>query len=495
MNFPSGAIQAHRPNSARPYGIPWANVSRWEPAFTNAGAEFGVDPALIAAMAVIESDANQYRGGKTTGARSDVIVRDDGFGDGLSVGMLQPKPGIWQSLAPDADAYTPAGNIRLGAAIMASAITQRGSWEQAIRLTYFPANDPNGTTQNAYVETVRSLMKEMQPVVDPTVDQWRPYPYPPTRDMLVKKPAEGAGFDRVAFRRPRIVGSANHITDGVPGGDQCVWYRDFFSTGGERAWDALTDTVIATNGDIGVLNDWRDPSRGGTRAGWANGTATGLEGPGIEFYRRYPLINDVLVSKEHVTVTGRALTTSQMAASIEFSTAVAQEAKCPWDTYPNHPGKQNVNIETMHFWFAPKACPAEPFISTHYPTLIKEVRARLKAHQGGEPSPPPPETPRFTIYGMTETQLAWFFGEMTKVNDDGSREQLPFSPTGPLSLLWMSRCEAEGVFPEAEYMESFDSKIDIAGREWYAVWRNGWTAWLPITNDRAGWRWLEPKAA
>ena len=116
-----------------------------------------MDPCFMAAVALIESDGNQYWSGGTSGSRSDVVTRDDGFGDGLSVGLLQVKPSIWHHLVPNADVYTPQGNTRLGSAIMAQAIKERGSWEEAIRQDYFPANDPNGTTQNAYVATIRAL--------------------------------------------------------------------------------------------------------------------------------------------------------------------------------------------------------------------------------------------------------------------------------------------------------------------------------------------------
>ncbi len=167
----TGVVRTLRANSPAPYNIPWSNITRYEPSFTNAGNEFGVDPALMAAMAIIESDGNQTWPGTGT-----VISRDDGFGDGLSVGMLQVKPNIWQGLVPNADAYTADGNIRLGTAIMAHAISQHGTWEGALRNVYFPADDPNNTTQSAYVQTVRSLMAEIAnnakpnpPGVQPTV--------------------------------------------------------------------------------------------------------------------------------------------------------------------------------------------------------------------------------------------------------------------------------------------------------------------------------------
>jgi len=364
---------------------------------------------------------------------------------------------------------------------------------------YAPSSDGNDPTR--YGQLVSKVINERLPHVadaddddEPADDPWRPYPYPPMRRLIVRKAYDGAGFTRCRARGPRMAGSCNHITDGIPGGDQLQWYHDFFSVGGERATDALVDTVIARDGEIGLLNDWRDPNWGGTRAGWANGGADGLEGDGVAIYRRYPgnEINEVFVSKEHVTVTGKALTTDQIDASIELSTAVAQAARCPWDSYPYHPGLGGVNIEPMHFWFATKSCPAQPFIREAYPKLIKGVKAKLEAWQGGEPSEPEPTEPEFfTRYGMTQEQLEWFFGVMTRINDDGSTDELPFNPTGPLSLLWMGRCEREGIFPEAQTMRSFDSKL-ADGREWFATWDGGWTAWLPIDNQRAGWQWIDP---
>jgi hypothetical protein len=159
----TGTVQSKRPNRDAPFDIPWSNVARWEPLFTQAGEEFDVDPYFMGAIAMIESDGNQYWSGRVSGERSGVVTRDDGFGDGLSVGLLQIKPAVWQRLVPDADPYTALGNIRLGTAIMAAAIRRRGgSWEEAIRRDYFPADDLNGTTQPAYVDTIRALVREMR---------------------------------------------------------------------------------------------------------------------------------------------------------------------------------------------------------------------------------------------------------------------------------------------------------------------------------------------
>lgn len=329
------------------------------------------------------------------------------------------------------------------------------------------------------------LLEEEEPVPDPI--NWDPIPWPRMRDAIVTKPGEGAGFYRVAARGPRIVGSCNHITDGVPGGDQIDWYRRFFSTGGERQWDALTDVVIARDGEIGLLNDWRDPNRGGTRAGWANGTTDGLEGDGIAFYRWYPAINDVLVSKEHVTTSGRALTDAQLEASIALSAAVAQSVKCPWDRYPYHPGLHGVNIEQQHRNFAPKSCPAEPFISTHYPVLVREVKARLQRQQTGSTNPgnptPPPEPDGGWPFGFGLEAMTYFFGTLTRY--DGA--ELGFDPTGPLSLLWSDRCRQEGKFPEAESWSQFNGRDVVQ-------WEGGWTAIREGADPRATWSWLDKGA-
>lgn len=490
IRFPAGSVKTIRPTGGGAYDVPWSNVARWEPSYTRWGQHYAIDPRIMAGMTIIESDANQYVHGGLKGARHEVITRDDGFGDGLSVGLTQVKPRIWERLVPGIDVYDPDSNIRLGTAVMADAIKKHGSWQKALVRVYFPDDDPNGTTQNEYVKTLESLLTEMGVTdVDNPVDPWRPYPYPEMRkDCHVEKPGERAGFDRVSPRGPRIVGSCNHITDGIPGGDQAMWYSNFFSTGGERAWDALTDVVIAQNGDIGLLNDWRDPDWGGRRAGWANGGSDGLEGDGVDFYRHYPLINDVLVSKEHVTVSGKALTEACLGASIELSTAIAQEARCPWLTYPRHPERHNVVIEQQHRNFATKACPAEPFIGTHYAVLVREVKAKLKAWQAtGEISQPVDQV--FTKFGFRTEQLSYLFGTMRRINQDGTVDELQFSSTGPLSLLWMNRAETEGIFPEAEEITIWDSQL-AEGKEYFATWEGGWVAYLPIDNQRAGWRWI-----
>jgi murein DD-endopeptidase MepM/ murein hydrolase activator NlpD len=169
----SGVVRTLRPNGRQPYGVPWGNIVRYAPLFEAAGKEFGVDPALMAAMAIVESDGDQEIGGR-------VVSRDDGLGDGASVGILQVKPRLWQPLVPDADAKTAAGNIRLGTAIMGQAIRQHGTWQRALTRVYFPQDDRNGTTQSAYVQAVAALLAEIkgitpapQPQPQPDIDPIR----------------------------------------------------------------------------------------------------------------------------------------------------------------------------------------------------------------------------------------------------------------------------------------------------------------------------------
>jgi cell wall-associated NlpC family hydrolase len=175
-------------------------LNQWDQLLQNAAAEFGepsmphtpdLHPAtvgpLMKAMMAIES------GGRMYDANGEVIVRDDGFGDGLSVGLLQVKPQIWGELAEQlhADPFDPAGNIRLGTAIMADAIDRHGSWEAALTRVYFPSNDPNGTTQNEYVTAVRGLIHEQGAsgtFSGPTLSL-----FPAPRDFHVRPDARASG--------------------------------------------------------------------------------------------------------------------------------------------------------------------------------------------------------------------------------------------------------------------------------------------------------------
>lgn len=134
-----------------------ANVDQYDALFIKYGQQYGVDPAVLKSMAMIESGGQgQYD------ANGAPLSRDDGFGDGPSVGIMQVKPSIWQSLAPNADPNTPEGNIELGAALMGQSIQQQGSVDGAITNVYFPTDDPNGTSQSMYVDQMNQYRDQIQ---------------------------------------------------------------------------------------------------------------------------------------------------------------------------------------------------------------------------------------------------------------------------------------------------------------------------------------------
>ena len=191
---PTGPIRTLAPWG--PFGFDWENLTRWSGLVRGAAEEFGAPdghpdlaPAFLArvmtAMMAIESGGVMFR------ADGSVVVRDDGFGDGLSVGLLQVKPDIWQPLVPDADAFTPEGNVRLGTAIMAQAIRGHGSWEAALTRVYFPSDDPNGTTQNEYVVCVRGLLNEQGAFAPPPGPEFVPFAAP--RRFRVRLDARATG--------------------------------------------------------------------------------------------------------------------------------------------------------------------------------------------------------------------------------------------------------------------------------------------------------------
>src|SRR5690606_38431616 len=105
-----------------------------------------VDVRLLAAMAILESDANQYHTLAATGTRDQVLRGGDHHDPHPSIGIMQIKPFFHQATLPDADVFTPQGNIRLGARLMRDFIHSTGSWQQAIEQRYHPGVSPHGVT-------------------------------------------------------------------------------------------------------------------------------------------------------------------------------------------------------------------------------------------------------------------------------------------------------------------------------------------------------------
>lgn len=312
-------------------------------------------------------------------------------------------------------------------------------------------------------------------------------PRPPITDMICAKPFEGAGFTRVAPRQ--IVGACDHITDG---NGTLQFYHDFFSTGGERARDALVDFVIDKQGKIAMLNDPYS-----TRAPWANGGSDGLEGDGPLFVRTLGVaaINSRLASIEHVGVSPAKMTDAQLQASAALKAWLFDRAHVPWDRFPFNP---NVNCVThlQHFEFATKPCPGSG-IRAQTDDLQNRIRAIMKAAQTStaQPTPVPPPTP-------VETDKEWFgrykeselkarFSDLVRHNPDGSTTTFAFAPTGLITNSWIARAASEnldvGEIPTPDdwwlLRSQFTADIDVV--------TFGAKTWiLERHSERDGFRWI-----
>lgn len=236
--FPKGLIMTRAPGSDKPIGIPWSQVTRWEPAFTDAAHEFGdvYGPLLIAAMSVVESRSNHYTTGATSGSRSQVIT---GKADARAIGIMQVILYYHAATLPSADGYTPTGNIRIASKLMAGWIKSEGSWEAAIKNKYHPGTDPvSHVTQDEYIRAVREMILEVKAgwpkPTPPPPPQTNPFPKPHIYD--IRNAADAAKFGLSANEvaallsytfGPRPAGSrlwiVEHIQDGTTAGSLDWW--------------------------------------------------------------------------------------------------------------------------------------------------------------------------------------------------------------------------------------------------------------------------------
>lgn len=309
-------------------------------------------------------------------------------------------------------------------------------------------------------------------------------PKPAMVELIVSKPAEGRGFDRVPPRK--IVGTCNHRTEGR---DTPESVSHLFSTGGERQYDALTDYCIGTDGRIGHLND-----EYGTRAGWANGGSDGLEGDGPNFVKTFGVvgINSRLASIEHCGLGGDPVTPQQFESSARLNAWVFDKAGVPYDTFPIHP-KFGVVTQLEHWEFATKGCPGAQF-RAHTDELHQRIRALLKegqtktASDGGMQPPVTPVEPAHGTYpkGMDAGLAEMMFGKITKHNLDGTETKQGFSEKGAVSMAWLARGVKEKQFPEGDDWWQFEDSKGVV-RD-VITFSNGWTLWR--ANTRQGWTWM-----
>lgn len=345
---------------------------------------------------------------------------------------------------------------------------------------YAPASD--GNNEREYVAIIEAYARDYGKAVPMATVVYGNVPRPAMIEMIVPKPWEGAGFDRVAPRK--IVGTCNHRTEGR---DTPRSVHDLFATGGERQFDALTDYVIGTDGTIGHLNDER-----GTRAGWANGGSDGLEGDGPNFVKTFGIvgINSRLASIEHCGLGGDPITPEQFSASARLNAWIFDQCHVPWDSFPVHPA-YGIVTQLEHWEFATKGCPGTQFRS-RTDELHQAIRGLLKAGQMATvPTPVPPPTPIEVAHGkypegMDEALATKFYDTLIKRRVDGSVTTLSFQPKSAVSLAWLARGKKENAYPAADTWIQFkDSSADV--RE-MVTFKNGWVLWRP--NERSGWKWL-----
>jgi hypothetical protein len=153
--MPHGPVKTRTPWNGQPFGVTWDAVYQWRDDLERAASAERLDVRQLAVLMMIETQGIHWRDGGV------LTVWDNHPEDGPSVGLMQVKPEVWGWLLQAADPYTPAGNIRLGAAVLRHLIETYGSFEAAIAESYHPGVAPNGTTPARYVATARGLLGEL----------------------------------------------------------------------------------------------------------------------------------------------------------------------------------------------------------------------------------------------------------------------------------------------------------------------------------------------
>jgi murein DD-endopeptidase MepM/ murein hydrolase activator NlpD len=178
-----------------------ASIDQWDEAFVAASdfvwdtRKVRIDPRFLKAMMDVETGGN--------GNYPPSQCRPcDGTDCVPACGPMQIKQKYHQYKCPDCSFKTLGGQIALAAHILAYDIQQRGGDAyDALTRVYFPTDDVNGTTQNAYVARIRKLIAAMEEDAgdgkppDPTPD-------PEPRDV-VDAILNGAATDQsYGFKHP-----------------------------------------------------------------------------------------------------------------------------------------------------------------------------------------------------------------------------------------------------------------------------------------------------
>jgi len=160
VGAPQGTIQTPGLQIAYGRGGSWDQVNQYDAAFTAAGAANGVDPAMLKAMAVIESGGQMIPNAGGSGA----------------YGIMQIKASDWQADADrlGIDLTTPEGQIQMAGAILGGKTSRTAGMdpETAFLEAYYPVRDASGNicltcqgedgaTPQQYLDDMHLLMADI----------------------------------------------------------------------------------------------------------------------------------------------------------------------------------------------------------------------------------------------------------------------------------------------------------------------------------------------
>lgn len=518
---PTGPILTAAPQGGS-FGIDWSVINQYDEIIGRVADKHKVPFGRIKAPIPIESLGNPR-------AKQINLKNGDSFGLGQIVPYAAPGTG-WeghhQTVAKVAGLpagysktdvitalYDPEVNLEVMAIILADQYAQHGSWDAANsafftgKPDWLGSDSVNATTGQQYKRSLDGLLAEIWAADRETSTGEGSYTFglpawPKGFDRrILKKPPSGNGWDALGSRTAGMAGTVAHCTDGYDNRDSIY---TLFSIGGARAYDAATDAVIDRQG-LGylLLDPWStDPMQGSGMTPWASG-GNQASGPGVAFLQQLGAYanNKFGFSTEHCNraTDWQTFTDAQMALSAKVHAVVITREGIQWDSWPVNQ-KNGLYVALKHRDFTTqKSCPGPVWDQAFHNRWVQSVAAEAKLLQTGSspsvpipvPDPDPvPDPETFTAFGMSLEQISHYFGTLTRYNLDGTVSKLPFDPAGVLSKLWLDRFAAKGVFPEAEEMRAFDSKM-ANGKEWFATWEGGYTAWLPVDNNRAFWKWLD----
>lgn len=277
-------------------------------------------------------------------------------------------------------------------------------------------------TQPAYAATDGTMGGLMAVYAPPVENDWQDMfdtfgvvgdflGIPITRETMIREAEDMADIVYGKVPKPAVVNRYIPDFGGMAAGWYgkrmvlgVVWHRmvgnllgsdDYFRTPGT----GLTDYGIGVGGwDAsnldGVVYQWNDPL--GVRSGWASGSVTQPYGDGLAFVNEFaPTYGVDIVNRGQVSieVSGNyttPLTTASRAKLVALTAYYADQAKIPWDQFPNWPGHGYSFVRWHQEFTGPalKVCPGD-VVMGETATLLAAVAAHMKKYQLDTAMPAP----------------------------------------------------------------------------------------------------------